>query len=111
MPVDLTALYPKLIHLLMDTVFVVDPDNRIIFVSNTCKTLLGYDADELTGTLISDYMHPEDREASLDAARRVMQGEAHIDFRNRYVRKDGSVVHILWSARWSAEEGVRIGVA
>ncbi|NQD81426.1 diguanylate cyclase, partial [Pseudomonas sp. CrR14] len=33
MPVDLQALYPKLIHLMLDTVFVVDPDNRIVFVS------------------------------------------------------------------------------
>lgn len=111
MPAALTALYPKLIHLLMDTVFVVDTDNRILFVSEPCKTLLGYEADELIGTLISDYMHPEDREATLKEARRVMAGEPHIDYRNRYIRKDGGVVHILWSARWSADDRVRIGVA
>ncbi len=61
MPVDLQALYPKLIHLMLDTVFVVDSDNQIVFVSDACETLLGYRAAELVETQITGYMHPEDR--------------------------------------------------
>lgn len=111
MPVDLQALYPKLINLMLDAVFVVDAENRIIFVSDACEALLGYRADELTGEIITDYMHPDDLEASLESIRRVMDGQPHTDFRNRYIRKDGGIVYILWSARWYEEEGVRIGVA
>ncbi len=111
MPVDLKALSPKLINLMLDTVFVVDSGNRIVFVSDACEALLGYRADELTGTLITDYMHPDDLAISQASIRRVMKGQPHLDFRNRYIRKDGDIVHILWSARWSEEEGVRIGVA
>ena len=40
-----------------------------------------------------------------------MNGHSHVDFRNRYIRKDGGVVHILWAAFWSEEVGARIGVA
>ncbi|QXH87663.1 sensor domain-containing diguanylate cyclase [Pseudomonas shahriarae] len=111
MPVDLQALYPKLIHLMLDTVFVVDRDNQIAFVSDACETLLGYRADELTGNLITDYMHPEDLAATRASIIRVMNGQPHVDFRNRYLRKDGSVVHILWAAFWSEDVGARIGVA
>lgn len=111
MAVDLKALYPKLINLMLDTVFVVDNDNQIVFVNSACETLLGYHADELIGTRITDYMHPDDRAATRASILRVMNGQPHIDFRNRYIRKDGAIVHILWSARWSEEEGVRIGVA
>ena len=111
MPVDLQALYPKLVHLMLDTVFVVDRDNQIVFVSDACEALLGYRADELTGTTITNYMHPDDLAASLASITRVMKGQSHIDFRNRYIRKDGGIVHILWSACWYEEEGVRIGVA
>lgn len=111
MPVDLKALYPKLIHLMLDTVFVVDRDNQIAFVSDACETLLGYCADELTGNLITDYMHPEDLAATRASIIRVMNGQPHVDFRNRYLRKDGSVVHILWAAFWSEDVGARIGVA
>lgn len=111
MPVDLQALYPKLVHLMLDTVFLVDRDDRIVFVSDACEALLGYRADELTGTLITNYMHPDDLVATRASIVRVMSGKPHIDFCNRYIRKDGAVVHILWSARWSEEEQVRIGAA
>ena len=111
MAVDLQALYPKLIHLMLDTVFVVDSDNLIVFVSDACETLLGYRADELTGTLITDYMHPEDLARTRASIVRVMNGKPHVDFRNRYIRKDGGIVHILWAAFWSEEARARIGVA
>lgn len=111
MPVDLQALYPKLIHLMLDTVFVVDGDSQIVFVSDGCEALLGYRADELVGTLITHYMHPEDLARTRASIVRVMNGHSHVDFRNRYIRKDGSVVHILWAAFWSKEVGARIGVA
>ncbi|WP_030070819.1 diguanylate cyclase domain-containing protein [Halomonas alkaliantarctica] len=111
MTVDLQALYPKLVHLMLDTVFVVDGDNHILFVSDACESLLGYRADELVGSLITNYMHPDDLSATRASIVRVMNGQHHVDFRNRYLRKDGSTVHILWSARWYKEEEVRIGVA
>jgi len=111
MPVDLQALYPKLIHLMLDTVFVVDSDNQIVFVSDGCEALLGYGAEELAGTLITQYMHPQDLARTRASIVRVMNGKPHVDFRNRYIRKDGSVVHILWAAFWSQEVGARIGVA
>ncbi|MCP3751496.1 sensor domain-containing diguanylate cyclase [Pseudomonas sp. SBB6] len=111
MPIDLQALYPKLIHLMLDTVFVVDRDNQIVFVSDACEALLGYGADELTGTPITDYIHPDDLAVTRASIVRVMNGQSHVDFRNRYIRKDGGVVHILWAAFWSEEVGARIGVA
>jgi diguanylate cyclase (GGDEF)-like protein/PAS domain S-box-containing protein len=111
MPVDLQALYPKLIHLMLDTVFVVDTDDQIVFVSDACEVLLGYRADEMIGTLITMYTHPEDRAITRESIVRVMNGQPHVDFCNRYVRKDGGIVHIMWAAFWSHDVGARIGVA
>ena len=111
MPVDLQTLYPRLIHLMLDTVFVVDRDNQIVFVSDACEALLGYQAHELVGTPITDYMHPDDLAITRASIVRVMNGQSHYDFRNRYIRKDGTIVHILWAACWSAEADARIGVA
>lgn len=111
MPVDLQALYPRLIHLMLDTVFVVDRDNQIAFVSDACEALLGYKPCEMIGTPITDYMHPDDLAATRASIVRVMNGQPHYDFRNRYVRKDGGIVHILWAASWSEEAQARIGVA
>jgi diguanylate cyclase (GGDEF)-like protein len=56
-------------------------------------------------------MHPDDLAVSRASIVRVMNGHPHFDFRNRYIRKDGGIVHILWAAFWSEEVGARIGVA
>lgn len=111
MAVDLNTLSPKLIHLLLDPVFVVDESGQIVFISEACEQLLGYTADEMTGTPILNYLHPGDLEATLEVARQVVSGQSHTHFENRYLRKDGGVVHIQWSARWSAEDRLRIAVA
>lgn len=111
MPVDLKALYPKLVNLLLDPVFVVDEYGQIVFISEAGEQLLGYTAGEMTGTSILNYIHPDDLDRTHAAARRVMSGQSHTDFENRYLHKDGSVVHILWSARWLEEDRLRVAVA
>ena len=111
MTIDFRALYPKLINLLLDTVFVVDEFGQIVFVSDACEQLLGYSASEMTDTRILNYIHPDDLYRTLAAARNVMSGQSHTDFENRYLHKDGCVAHILWSARWSEQDRLRIAVA
>ncbi|MGP4846063.1 diguanylate cyclase domain-containing protein [Marinobacter sp. 1Y8] len=111
MPVDLEALFPKLLNLVLDLIVVVDEVGNIAFISEACEGMLGYTPDELVGTQLMDLVYPEDLERTLDAAKAVMSGSSHIDFENRYLHKEGRIVHVLWSARWSAENGVRIAVA
>ncbi|WP_341581498.1 diguanylate cyclase domain-containing protein [Marinobacter metalliresistant] len=111
MSIDFKALYPKLINLLLDTVFVVDEFGHIVFVSDACEQLLGYSANEMIDTRILNYIHPDDLDRTLVAIGNVMSGQSHTDFENRYLHKDGSVVQILWSARWSEQDRLRIAVA
>ncbi|MEJ8866788.1 MULTISPECIES: bifunctional diguanylate cyclase/phosphodiesterase [Pseudomonas] len=99
------------IDLLLDAVCAVDKQGRFVFVSAACERIFGYSADEMIGEAMIDMVHPGDRQRTLDAAREIMGGEPKLNFENRYLRKDGSVVHILWSARWSEDDQLRIAVA
>ncbi|MVV49575.1 sensor domain-containing diguanylate cyclase [Pseudomonas sp. PB120] len=99
------------IDLLLDAVCAVDKQGRFVFVSAACERVFGYTPDELVGQQMIDLVHPADRQRTLDAARDIMAGEPKLNFENRYVRKDGRVVHILWSARWSEVDQLRIAVA
>ncbi len=99
------------IDLLLDAVCAVDKQGRFVFVSAACERIFGYSADEMIGQPMIDMVHPGDRLRTLDAAREIMGGEPKLNFENRYLRKDGSVVHILWSARWSEDDQLRIAVA
>jgi len=40
-----------------------------------------------------------------------MQGQLQYDFENRYVRKDGRIVYLMWSARWYKDKKIRVAVA
>lgn len=101
----------SLVDLLLDAICVVDRDGQFVFVSAACQSIFGYSAEEMIGRRVMDMVHPDDRARTLEAAREIMAGAHQPSFENRYLRKDGSIVHILWSARWSENEQVRIAVA
>lgn len=114
MPHDVTMSCPvpeKIIDLLIDMICVVDAGGRYVFVSAACEQLLGYTQEELLGRNMADFVFPEDRERTLAAAANVMRGQSHSHFENRYVRKDGRIVHIMWSARWFEPDRIRLAVA
>ncbi|HEY0489215.1 MAG TPA: diguanylate cyclase [Telluria sp.] len=102
---------PGFVDLLLDAVCVVDREGRFLFASAACERIFGYRPDEMVGTLMIDMVAPEDRARTLAAARQIMTGDARFSFENCYLRKDGRKVHILWSARWSPEDAIRIAVA
>ncbi|MGH8854442.1 MAG: diguanylate cyclase domain-containing protein, partial [Telluria sp.] len=97
--------------LLLDAVCMVDVSGRFVFVSAACEQIFGYTQQEMIGMTMIDLVAPADRARTLAAAQAVMSGQPHLHFENRYVRKDGSLVHIMWSARWSEADQLRIAVA
>lgn len=99
------------LDLLPDAVCIVDAEGRFLFVSASFQRIFGYAPAEILGTRAFDLVHPDDREATMQQAQRVMAGEFERHFRNRYIHKDGHAVDVLWSAHWLPEYGVRIGVA
>ncbi|APE31903.1 diguanylate cyclase [Halomonas aestuarii] len=101
----------EMMDLLPDTICMVDAQGRYVFVSAACERLLGYTQAELVGSNMIDLVHPEDREETLAAASEIMGGQFKMHFQNRYVRKDGRIVHIMWSARWSEDNCLRLAVA
>jgi len=98
-------------ELLLDAVFLVDTAGKLVYVSSACTAILGYDPDEMIGRQMIDFLAEEDRERTINESIVVMSGLPRIGFENRYVHKDGHYVDIMWSARWSAEHRLRIGVA
>lgn len=97
--------------LLMDAVFAVDADAYVVFASASCERIFGYTPQEMIGRNMFDMMVPEDRDLTRNSVGDIMSGVPQLNFENRYVRKDGQVVHIMWSTRWSPTEKLRIGVA
>lgn len=101
----------QLVDLLPESVCVVDVDGTLLYVNAAFRALLGYSGEELVGTRIFKLVHADDRDGTVEQARRVTGGEVQRHFRNRYLHKDGRSIDLLWSARWIPEYRVRLGVA
>ncbi|MHB1187848.1 sensor domain-containing protein [Thiobacillus sp.] len=101
----------NVMDLLLDAVCVVDARGYFVFVSAACERIFGYTPEEMIGRPMIDFVFHGDRTRTLQAADEVVDGQPLLHFENRYVRKDGQVVHVMWSARWSEADQVRVAVA
>lgn len=97
--------------LLLDAVCVVDQEGRFVFISAAGERIFGYTPEAMIGRPPTDFVHPDDRGKTEEAIGDLIGGEPKPYFENRYIRKDGSVVHIMWSARWSDDYQIRVAVA
>ncbi|ETI58707.1 sensor domain-containing diguanylate cyclase [Marinomonas profundimaris] len=101
----------EVLELMLDAVCVVDRDGVFVFVSAAFENMFGYAPSEVIGKSMVDMVYPEDRSLTLGAVESIIAGQAQPRFENRWVCKNGEVVNVLWSARWSEAHQVRIAVA
>ncbi len=101
----------NVMDLLVDAICVVDSEGCFLFVSAAFEGIFGYSPDEVIGRPMIQMVFPADRERTQLVAARIMAGTPQPHFENRYVRKDGKIVHIMWSARWSEADQARVAVA
>ncbi|WP_116475164.1 sensor domain-containing protein [Zobellella maritima] len=111
MKANACASLGKYMDLLLDAICVVDKEGRFVYVSAAGERIFGYSPEEMIGRPMIELVFPEDRERTLQAVDEIISGEPQPHFENRYVRKDGQVVNIMWSARWSEADQLRIAVA
>lgn len=101
----------KVMDLLLDAVCIVDAKGHYLYVNSAFERIFGYAPEEVIGRQMLHLVHPDDRARTVRAVAEIMSGQDKTRLENRYIRKDGEIVHIMWSARWSPEHQVRIAVA
>ncbi|NEX64146.1 sensor domain-containing protein [Noviherbaspirillum galbum] len=111
MSIETMDPFADIADLLLDAIVIVDLSGKVVAANAACLAVFGYTPEELTGKTLFDHVVPEDRAKTWEESLLVMSGTPRIGFENRYIRKDGSIAHIMWSARCDAERQLRIGVA
>ncbi|MGI8432271.1 MAG: PAS domain S-box protein, partial [Chthoniobacterales bacterium] len=94
-----------------DVICTNDAEGRFVTVSAACEALWGYPPEEIIGRSSVEMVHPDDCEKSRLANLEIMAGQPATNFENRYLRKDGKIVDVLWSAYWSESDGTLFQVA
>ncbi len=95
----------------LDVICSFDKEGCFIQCSKSSTDVWGYSQEELIGKPFIEYVLEEDRQLTLDVAAMIMSGTDFTNFQNRYIRRDGSVVPITWSARWDNEQQVMFCIA
>ncbi|MBC5991588.1 PAS domain S-box protein [Pontibacter cellulosilyticus] len=75
-----------------DLISLHEPNGRYIYVSKACKELLGYEPEELIGSMPIDILHPEDIDLIGQKGNvNYLLEHKNILVQHRLLRKDGSV--------------------
>ncbi len=101
----------RLMKHIVDVVCVFDRNGIIRYVSDASPAFWGYESSEMVGRPFTDFILQEDVYHTLKAiADNTAVAFTH-HHENRYRRKDGSIVYVSWSARWSKEDELLYCVA
>jgi PAS domain S-box-containing protein len=101
----------KIMDLSVDVICTADEEGRFVTIGAASKPNWGYLPEELIGKRVLDLVHPEDQAKTVKAIADLKNGMDLINFENRYIRKDGKVVTLFWSAHWDPEEKLGYNVA
>jgi PAS domain S-box-containing protein len=108
---DPPGLEARFFDLSIDMLCIVGFDGHILRLNLAWERTLGFSRAELQSKPMFDFVHPDDRERTLDQNRKVRQGGQALAFENRYRCKDGSYKWLLWNSTADFEHGVIYGVA
>jgi PAS domain S-box-containing protein len=85
----------------LDVICTIDEQGCFAQVSHASENVWGYRPQELIGKPYMAFVHPDDHERTAREAAAIMAGRPAKGFENRYVRCNGAIVPILWTANWS----------
>lgn len=83
----------------LDMLCISSADGTFKKLSPSFTDVLGWSTEELTNSPFTDFVHPDDLEATLaEVDRQVKTGEGVLHFENRYRHKDGSYRILSWKS-------------
>ena len=102
----------RLFSISLDFMATFTRDGQLRQINPAWSSVLGWSEEELLGSNMLEYVHPDDRDRTL-AKRSALEdsGEAAADFENRWRCADGSYRWLLWSAHYSRDEDLIYAVA
>jgi len=106
-----TPLEERFFELSIDLLCCLNFSGRFSRLSPSWERALGFSREELMSRPFIEFVHPDDRDRTLDQNRDVRGGNRALVFENRYRCKDGSFRWLRWNAAPDDDQGVIYAVA
>ena len=101
----------RFFDLSIDMLCVLQFDGYFKLLNRAWEKTLGFTREELMAKPFVEFVHPDDRDRTVDQNRDVRGGGQARLFENRYLCKDGSFRWLLWNSTADAAEQLIYGVA
>jgi PAS domain S-box-containing protein len=95
----------------IDMICIAGYDGYFKRLNPAWQKTLGYSTEELMARPYSEFVHPEDREATIQRAENFRTKGNIVAFTNRYLCKDGSYKWLMWNATPFDEQQLIYAVA
>ncbi|MBB1283747.1 PAS domain S-box protein [Flavisolibacter sp. BT320] len=96
--------FEKLLSSLVDVICVCDGNGIFRYISSSSEQILGYTPEEMIGHSFLSFIYPADTPETLHILNEKKHNCQVSNFENRYCKKDGTVVPLLWSWRWDEND-------
>ena len=90
----------------LDLMCIASTDGFFRRLNPAFERTLGFTIEEMCSRPLLDFIHPEDRQRTLDAIETLSTGAELVNFENRYLCKDGSYRSFSWKCAPFKEEGL-----
>jgi PAS domain S-box-containing protein len=101
----------RFFQLTPDLLCIAGFDGFFKLLNPAWKTTIGYSPEELMQQPYVEFIHPDDRDATIAQATKIARGATMAQFENRCRCKDGSFKWLSWSVSPSHEHQLIYGVA
>jgi PAS domain S-box-containing protein len=108
---EIRALEERFFALSIDMLCFLDFSGYFKRLNPAWEQALGFTREELMSKPFIEFVHPDDRAATLNQNREVRSGGHARSFENRYLCKDGSYRWLLWNAAPDPAQRVIYSVA
>jgi PAS domain S-box-containing protein len=101
----------RFFDLSVDMMCIATPAGFFARINPAFQLLLGHQPADLLAKPFTDFIHPDDIQATLDIVAQLGTGALAIDFVNRFRCADGSYRHLSWRAAPDPQSGLLYAVA
>jgi diguanylate cyclase (GGDEF)-like protein/PAS domain S-box-containing protein len=96
----------------LDVLAVFNDEGRFLRVNEAAREIIGYEPEELLGRRHLEFIVPDEQEKTKAIAAGLCNDKNTLqNFENRWIRKDGSIVHLSWAVRRANDRGLTYATA